>query len=259
MNSCLYETRIWHRRLIPKEHEFAYKFFSFYIDLDELDILVSDKGLVSRNRFNVYSFYDRDHVTRDCLNVKESLYAWLAERGVDMSGGRVMLLTYFRVFGYVFNPVSFYFCFDRDRRPVGVVPEVGNTFGELKLFLLGNKHLSGVQFDHSEEKMYYVSPFTRLDDRFDFRLQIPDESLNIQVDTSRSGQKVIETAMTGQRHLWSQRELLKMGLKFPFVTAKVITLIHWHAFRLWLKKIPYQEKTACPHLQKEVYRASRKH
>lgn len=257
VNSCLYETRIMHHRLIPCEHRFEYKFFSFYVDLDELDAIVAHSRWVSRNRFNVYAFHDRDHVTRGGLTLKESVEAYLADRRVDIQGGRVMLLTFFRTWGYVFNPVSFYFCFDRNQRPVGVIPEVGNTFGELKLFYIDGHHGQGDEFHQSVDKFYYVSPFTRLNDQFDFCLSIPGEKLNIQVDTSRQGRKVILTEMTGQRQEWTDQNLLRLTWRFPWVTLKVITLIHWHALRLWLKRVPFEFKTANPHHQKEVYRAWR--
>lgn len=253
LNSCLYETTISHRRLVPVGHAFSYKFFSFYLDLDEIDTIVAHHPLMSRNRFNVYSFYDRDHMNSGAASVKENVLRYLQSCGVDIPGGRIMLLTYLRFFGYVFNPVSFYFCFDRQSQPVCVVPEIGNTFGEIKPFLV-NAQKDG-RFVDTQNKFFYISPFNKLDDQLDYKLAIPSEHLNIHIDTSRDGQKVMLAAVSGVRRELTPGNLAWLTMKFPFVTLKVISLIHWHAGLLWLKKVPYEEKFSNPHLQKEVLRA----
>jgi DUF1365 family protein len=248
-----------HHRLSPKEHRFSYKFFSFYLDLDEIDQLARQIFLLSRNKFNLYAFYDRDHLQVEGHAIKENILSYLKGNGIDLKGGRVMLLTYLRTLGYVFNPVSFYFCFDVKGQPVCVVPEIGNTFGELKPFFIGPEDLSGNKFKDSQNKYYYISPFMKLDDTLDLKLTIPGERLNICIDTSRNGKKVILTTMMGKKTELTNRSLLWLTCKFPFITLKVITLIHWHALLLWLKKMPYEEKTNNPHLQKEIYHAPNKH
>lgn len=255
MNSCLYETEIMHHRLAPKEHRFSYKFFSFYLDLDEIDEIARKVLFLSRNKMNVYSFYDIDHLIKGQRSIKDNILSYLRDHGIDLQGGRIMLLTYLRTFGYVFNPVSLYYCFDKDNKPLCVVPEIGNTFGELKLFFIGTEDLNGSKFKDSQEKFYYISPFTQLDDTLDFRLTIPSDRLNICIDTSKNGKKIILTSMIGEKKKLTNGNLLWMSIKFPLITLKVITLIHWHAFMLWLKKIPHEEKTNNPHMQKEVRRA----
>ena len=255
MNSCLYETAIMHHRLKPKEHKFSYKFFSFYLDLDEMDEVARRIFFLSRNKFNVYSFYDDDHLEKGQHSIKDNILSYLKNQGVDLQGGRIMLLTYLRTFGYVFNPVSLYYCFDKDSKPLCVVPEIGNTFGELKLFLIGIENLTENKFKNKQEKFYYISPFTQLDDTLDFKLTIPDNRLNICIDTAKNGEKIILTSMIGEKKALTNFNLLLLSIKFPLVTLKVITLIHWHAFMLWLKRIPHEEKTNNPHLQKEVRRA----
>lgn len=258
IKSCLYETRIMHHRLFPKEHKFSYNFFSFYLDLDEINILNKTIFLLSRNKFNVYAFFDKDHIKRDSQDIKENVLSYLKEKNIDLNGGRIMLLTYLRTFGYVFNPVSFYYCFDRDNNPVCVVPEIGNTFGELKPFFISTESLQNDKFKETQDKFYYISPFARVDDQLEFRLTIPNDRLNICVDTSRDGKKMIVTTMMGDKTELTNKNLFWMSLKFPFVTLKVIFLIHWHALMLWIKKIPYEQKTSNMHLQKEVYRVRNK-
>ncbi len=255
MNSCLYQTEIMHHRLVPKEHKFTYQFFSFYLDLDEIDELASKIFLLGRNKFNLYSFCDKDHFSRQQGSIKDNILGYLKSKGVDLNGGRIMILTFLRTFGYVFNPVSLYYCFDNDNNPVCVVPEIGNTFGELKMFFVGKQDFDGRKFSDSQSKFYYISPFTKLDDTLDFRLTIPDERLNICIDTSRRGEKIVLTSMVGDKKQLTNTNVLAMSIKFPLVTLKVIVLIHWHALMLWLKKIPYEEKTSNLHDQKEVLRA----
>lgn len=255
LNSCLYETTIMHHRLSPKTHKFSYRFFSFYLDLDELDVLSRKIRLFSWNKGNVYALYDRDHMQIPGNSIKGSVMAYLREQGIDLTGGRVMMLAYLRTFGYVFNPVTFYYCFDKNNIPVCVIPEIGNTFGELKPFFIGEDHLREGKFTDRQDKYYYISPFTRLDDQLDFKLTIPGDKLNVRIDTSREGQKVILTSMVGNKRALTNRNILWFTVKFPLITLKVITLIHWHAFLLWMKKIPFEEKTNNMHLQKGVHRA----
>lgn len=255
MKSCLYETTIMHHRLAPKEHRFSYNFFSFYLDLDEIDEIARKILLVSRNKINIYSFYDNDYLIKKQHSIKESILSYLKDQGINLDGGRIMLLTYLRTVGYIFNPVSLYYCFDKDNKPICVIPAIGNTFGELKLFFIGTANLVGNRFKDQQEKFYYISPFTQLDDTLDFRLTVPDDRLNICIDTSKNEEKIILTSMIGEKKELTNGNLLWMTIKFPFITLKVIALIHWHALMLWFKKVPHEEKTNNPHMQKEVRRA----
>lgn len=254
MRSCLFDTHIMHHRLSPKEHKFSYRFFSFYLDLDEIDELSSKSAIFSRNRFNLFSFYDKDHLNFGGKNIKENITRYLLGNGIELKGGRIMLLSYVRVFGYAFNPVSFYFCFDAFDQPVCVVCEIGNTFGELKPFLIRKNKLTKEMFRDEQIKHYYISPFMKLDDCLEFNLDVPLEKLNIKINTKRKDRRVLLTTMAGtKRHLGSWT-MLKYALLIPFETFKVIALIHWHALVLFLKKIPYEQKESNPQLQKEVAR-----
>lgn len=257
MNSCLYECNVMHYRVKPKKHKFTHTMFMFYFDLDEIDALSKAMPLFSRNRRNVYNFKDNDHIQfkGEGFSVKENVLHYLASHGVDLTDGRIMLLTNVRNFGYVFNPVSFYFCFDRNNKPVCVVPEVGNTFREMKPFFLGKELYQEGRFKTERTKHFYVSPFIELDVSFDFNLKVPDERLDIRIDDVRKKDKFFYTSLTGNKKTLSNRRLFWDGLRFPLVTLKVIFLIHLHAILLYLKKIPYYIKEDSSHLQKEVYNA----
>jgi len=260
--SCLYDCSVMHHRLAPKEHHFRYGIFQFCLDLDELDALSERLGFFSRNRRNLYRFNDSDHLppqTPDAishpLSTKSSLLAWITSQGLPLPADtRVLLLTHCRVFGYIFNPVSFYFCLDAQDRPLCAVAEVGNTFGEQKPFLLGPEHLDADgRFRRIVPKHFYVSPFSALDLAFDFKLRVPGEQLDIHIDDREGDRPVLLTALTGHRVPLTDANLARLTLKYPLITLRVITLIHWHALKLWWKKVPWHRKAANPHLQQGVF------
>ena len=247
MNSCLYEINISHDRHLPTRYKFNHKIFMFYLDLNEAQALQQVSWLFGFNHKGVYSFLDSDHVPK----VRE----FIKNQGDNLEIDRITLLTNVRVFGYIFNPVSFYFCFDAKNEPVAAVVEIGNTFGELKLFYLGQDKRHAQEFKDSQVKYYYISPFTDLDNELDFHIQVPQEHLRISIDVQKNKQKFFFSTMQGKRHHLSTRHLLWYTLKFPFVTLKVIFLIHWHAAVLhFIKHVNHHPKEDNAHLQREIYR-----
>jgi DUF1365 family protein len=242
-----------HHRLRPRQYRFVHRIFMFYLDLDEIEALDRTLRWLSRDRFNLFSFRDGDHLQRAGGGLKESLLEYLQAHQVSLEGGRIMLLTSLRCFGYVFNPVSFYFCFDAAGRPVCTIAEVNNTFGETKLYFIGPDCFRGEVFHQRTEKYFYISPFTDLDIRVEFNLRVPGERLNLRIDDYQEERRILLTSLSGRRHALTDRNLLRCALRYPFVTLQVIALIHWHALRLFLKRIPYHKKNANPDLQRGLF------
>lgn len=258
-----------HHRFAPKDHRFVYRMFLFALDLDELDSLHRQLRLFSFNRANVYTFRECDFLPSgeplhnatppagrppDFSSLKARVIAYLAGRGIDLDGGRVMLITLPRVFGYLFNPVSFYFCYDRTGRPVASIAEVTNTFKEMKPFVLGPEtHIAGT-FSLRLPKYFYVSPFTDMDVSFDFTLRAPTEKISVQIDDYEAGRRTLTSALTGVRQPLTDARLAWFSVKYPFITLRIIALIHWHALRLYLKRIPWFAKAARPDAQRDLYR-----
>ncbi len=228
----------------------------FSIDLDEIDELVRSNMLISRNRFNVFNFQDRDHL---CVegngNIKAQIMTYLAHQFVDTGSiERIQLITNLRTMGYQFNPVSFYFCFSKNDQPVCAIAEVSNTFGEMKLYLLDSSTLSRDVFDRKVQKNFYISPFIDLDSRFHFRLSVPGERLGITINDQKDGRSFFFSSLAGKRTALTQASTLWFALRFPFVTLQVIILIYWQALNLWLKQIKWHRKEANIALQQGVLR-----
>ncbi|MFN0123478.1 MAG: DUF1365 domain-containing protein [Blastocatellia bacterium] len=263
MNSRLYECQVMHQRLAPQRYGFVHRVFMFYLDLDELDMLSRRLRWFSRGRFNLYSFRDGDHLHNGARDVKQSLLPWLAERGVETKGLRLMLLTHVRMLGYVFNPVSFYFCFDAADCPVCVVAEVSNTFGEMKPYFLGADCWRENAFRLRTDKHFYISPFIDLTAQVDFNLEIPDAELRLRLDDYVAGEegarRLLATSLTGKSLPLTDGMLMRQALCYPLLTLRVIALIHWHALVLWVRGAAWLRKADHPELQTGHYRGGQIH
>jgi len=259
LNSCLYECEVTHERLSPRKHRFDYKVFMFYIDLDEIEVLNRQKKLFSYNRFNWFSFRDRDHLQwpysggKNTRTTSENMKSYLKDQGIVEPAARIMLLTNVATFGYSFNPISFYLCFDGKDQAICSVAEVCNTHGEMKLYLLAQETLSDNTFRKMVSKYFYVSPFADLEAMFDFIFKIPGDTMHMRVDDHQHGKRFLLSSLTGKRREFSDINLLWYAIRFPLIPLRVITLIYWQAFVLYLKRVPFNQKNFNLHLQKETY------
>jgi hypothetical protein len=272
VRSSLYECNVMHHRFAPKSHRFAYRIFMMAVDLDELGSLGRGIALFSVNRSNLFSFQEADYMpTGEPMHnggarapaapvgsLKERVMAYIAGHGVEIPGGRVVLLTLPRVAGSLFNPVSFYFCYDSAGRPAAAIVEVTNTFREVKPYFLGPGAISGPAgreaFQSRVPKFFYVSPFSDVDVAFDFQIRAPDDALSIRIDDYKGNERTLASALTGKRRPLTASRLAWYAVKYPLVTVKVIALIHVHALLLRLKRVPWFAKAARPVDQRELYR-----
>ncbi|MFT5105811.1 MAG: DUF1365 family protein [Pseudoalteromonas tetraodonis] len=254
LNSSLYECEVVHKRLSPKTHSFRYRLFFLDLDLDELPRLGRKLWLFGHNRFNLFQFRDSDHLDLGKPTLRENLDAYLGEQGIELPvGAKVRLVTLPRIAGYIFNPVCFYFFSSADGRPLHALVEVCNTFKELKPYLIEAPQ-GDTRFRLTVAKNFYVSPFSELDTEFDFRLKVPGERIEINIDDREDGEVVLLSWIRGQRRELTNFRLFVCVFKYPLLTLQVVVKIHWQALRLWLKKLPFHRKADRPELQTDLLR-----
>lgn len=255
LNSCLYECEVYHTRLWPKRHAFKHRMFMFCLDLDELESLPAVSPWLGINRKSRYEFRDADHLEPDTRTAKVKLLAFLKERGVEKIPARVELITHLRTRGYIFNPVSFYFCYDGNNAPFCAVAEVSNTFHEIKPYLLGPETFKDGVFRSRQTKFFYISPFMDMDLTLEFILPIPGEISHWQAnDLNKAGEYIFYGGMRGKKLVLTHEALQQMNRRYWLVTLQVIFYIHFHALLLHLKKVPHWGKKEHPELQKERLR-----
>lgn len=233
----IYWGRIMHNRFSPKRHFFTYPVFVFSMDLDEAGAWSRKLRLFGHNRFSLYTLRDDDHLGRPGSGIKANVLSLLQERGFTGQADKIFMVTQFRVLGHVFNPVTFYFCYDKGR-PVAYVAEVNNTFHQRHTYaFFGNGNESG-DASFITDKVFYVSPFVDMDMSYHFRFQPLNGSLGVFIDDYRDGKPVLKTRITGKWSPMGDWPLLKSFLKIPFMSAWIVAWIHWQALKLWLKKVP---------------------
>jgi len=240
MTPSLYECDVTHTRITPKRHAFSYRVFMLSFDLDHFPKI----PLLSRNRFNLFSIDDRDHIrTNPTKTTRENLTAWIAEKGTEIPpDSQITLITFPRVLGYSFNPVSFYYIRSKSGEPITAVAEVTNTFREMKLFPLGSPDENG-KFDHTIPKDFYVSPFSDPNDTFHFRLGQARENWTVHIDNHTDEKPSLLSTVRGKARPLTAPRLTWFALKYPLLSLKIILGIHWHALILFLKKIPHFPKS----------------
>jgi uncharacterized protein len=243
MRSHLLEGKVRHRRARPTVYALEHDVWYLALDLDEIDAVAGSLRLLSRNRPNILSLRDGDHLDPPAADLRTAIQAHLRASGIDPDGWRVTLVTNVRVFGYVFNPASFYLCRDRAGALQVVIVEVHNTHGERHLYTLQPER-RGAAHVAEMDKDFYVSPFIGMDAHY--RVQVRDEPsrLRIAIDETQQGEPFLATSVTLTRRRLTDRNLARMLVRTPFVTHKTIGMIHWHALRLWLRGLRFHHHGA---------------
>lgn len=244
--SALYAGDVMHVRLKPRRHRLAYRLFSLLLDLDEIAGLDARLRLFSRNRFNVFSFHDRDYADPEAGPLKAQVERLLADAGLAPDGGAIRLLTLPRLFGYAFNPLSVYFCYRRDGSLIALLYEVNNTFGQRHSYLIPVGAGEVAPLRHKAEKRFYVSPFMDMGLTYSFRITPPGQGLRIAILASDTEGPVLSAVQTATRRPLNDRQLLRVMLSYPLLTLKVIAGIHWEALWIWAKGIGLRPRPKAP-------------
>ncbi|MBL8671003.1 MAG: DUF1365 domain-containing protein [Alphaproteobacteria bacterium] len=261
--SCVYFGTVAHKRTHAPRHKFAYGAFALLLDLDEMPALAARCRLFGHNRGMLYAFHDSDHGPRDGGSLRLWIEARASAAGIDLAGGAIRLLCLPRQFGYVFNPLSVWFCHDRSGALRAVLHEVRNTFGDKHGYLIpvptGTD--AAQPFGQSCAKGFHVSPFLGPEGRYRFRLHLPDERLSvaIRLDAPSRGsaggaapaaegrsREALVATWTGERRPFSDATLAAALFRFPLMTLKVIAGIHWEALQLWRKGATFHRRPAPP-------------
>ena len=237
--ASLYFGEVMHARLKPVGHRFNYRVMSLLIDLDRLEDADRQSALFGVNRAALYSFNEADHGDRDGLPLRAYARRRATEHGIDLAGGRVLLLCYPRLLGYTFNPLSVYFCYRGDGGLALVIYEVRNTFGAIHAYALpvkpGEISDAGVRQEH--DKLFYVSPFVEMAMRYRFRVLPPGDCVKLRILETDSEGPLLAATFNGRRRALNTLALLRSFFALPVVTVKIIAAIHWEALRLWLKGV----------------------
>lgn len=242
--SAAFTGAVVHARRRPRAHRLRYRVFYLLLDLDELPALERRLRLFGYNRPAVFSFHDRDHGQRDGRSVRHWVEGQLAAASIDHGDLQISILCMPRILGYVFNPLTVYFCRDRSGRTIATLYEVSNTFGESHTYVAPVTDDTGGALRHNFDKRFYVSPFVPMQCRYDIRLIEPGQDIGISIRESDADGVLLTAAFRGQRNPLSDRFLAGTLLRYPLLTLKVMAGIHWEAIRLWVKGTPVFRHTA---------------
>ena len=243
--SALYDGAVIHRRFHPRRHRLRYRLFQMLLDLDEAPRLARRLRLFSLNRFNLFSFFERDHGDGRA-DLKAYVREVLLTAGIE-AGGPVRLLCMPRILGYVFNPLSVYYCHRADGRLAAVLYEVNNTFGDRHSYLIPAAADGAGVVRQACEKRLYVSPFMDMAMSYDFRLTQPDAAIATTIHGKDAGGRLmIAAAFAGKRRPLDDATLAHIFVTHPLLTLKVVAAIHWEALRLFLKGVGFRSRPEAP-------------
>jgi uncharacterized protein len=236
--SALFTGHVVHHRHRPKKHSLRYKVFTLLIDLDELPTMDQKLRLFGHNRRAVLSVYDKDHGLGETGALKNWVAQHLKDAGVNIADLRVTMLCYPRIFGYVFNPLTVYFCHEGNGALKAILYEVENTFHERHTYIIPATANADGSLRHSCTKEMYVSPFVPMECQYHFKILPPTDKVMVAINETDHDGALLYAAFSGQREALSDKALLKALISYPLMTLKVMGAIHWEALKLWAKGVP---------------------
>ena len=239
-NSRIYSGQVIHTRFKPKKHNFKYKVFSLLIDLDEIDKINNNLNFFSYNRFNLISFFDKDHGNRDGSNVKQWVKENLIKKNIKFQNIRVEILCYPRILGYVFNPLSILYVYNEKNALISIFYEVKNTFGEQHTYIFETKDQKVIK--NKCDKRFYVSPFIDMECEYNFSVTKPGDTISVIINQHDKEGKLLFASQDGKSQDLTSKNLIYNYIRHPLMTFKVIVAIHYEAFKLWFKKVKLVKK-----------------
>ena len=238
--SKIYSGQVIHTRFKPKKHNFKYKVFSLLIDLDEIDKINNNLNFFSYNRFNLISFFDKDHGNRDGSNVKQWVKENLIKKNIKFQNIRVEILCYPRILGYVFNPLSILYVYNEKNALISIFYEVKNTFGEQHTYIFETKDQKIIK--NKCDKRFYVSPFIDMECEYNFSVTKPGDTISVIINQHDKKGKLLFASQDGKSQDLTSKNLIYNYIRHPLMTFKVIVAIHYEAFKLWFKKVKLVKK-----------------
>lgn len=253
VRSAIYRGDVVHDRRRPKRHRLRYRVFSLLLELDELPGLDRRLAWFAHNRWAPFAFYDRDHGPTTGKSLRPWVEARLREAGLNADGGPIRLLCYPRVFGYVFNPLSVFFCYGRDGALTAILYEVCNTFRERHTYILPVRDPGASVIRQGCAKALYVSPFIDMQTDYSFRIVPPGDAISIVIRQTDAEGLLLAAAFRGERSALDDAAIVRCLVAYPLMTLKVVGAIHWEAFKLWCKGFRvFPHKAAAAPVQSSV-------
>ena len=246
MSAGLYVGEVMHRRSRPRAYAFTYRVFNLLLDIDRRDETAAARRLFSHNRFNLFSFHDRDHGPRDGGALRPWIDRHLARAGLSAAGAKIRILCMPRVLGYVFDPLTIWFCYHSSGALGAVLYEVKNTFGDQHGYLVAVDPGTTGPVSHDIEKVLHVSPLVGMSARYRIRLDAPKEQLGVLIRESDEQGEFLIATLTGTRRTFSDGATLRLFFAMPLLTLKVIAAIHWQAVKLLIRGVPFHRRPPPP-------------
>lgn len=253
--AALYTGKVFHARHTPFYHKFTYRVFSLCIDLDEIEAAAKRLKFFSYNKWNILSFFDKDHGKRDGSRIRDWIENAAADKNIEIQGGKIIFLGFPRLWGYAFNPICLYYCYDRNGVLKAIMHQVKNTFGEQHGYLLEVDPNDLARPEDEEktskiaqqcDKVFHVSPFIQMDCLYKFRVTELAETFDVAIHQFTPDGKILTATWNGNERRLTDGKILKTVLLHPLMTLKVTLAIHWEALWLWTKGAKYIPKPAPP-------------